>query len=234
MNYPSDAAVDHAPWQTLLTQYVDTNGRVAYRDLQAKDATTFAQYLMTLTQARLDGLSEAEEKALWINAYNAVIVSGILQGYTAENILKRKRLFSWYALPIAGKDRTPDEIEHEILRKKFRDPRIHFAIVCASTSCPKLRAEAYVAERLEQQLDDAARQFVNDPARNRIEQQQIALSLIFKWFAQDFIEHAGSVANFLHRFVTDDKKGIVERLSGDPEYFTYNWTLNAQEGQRIP
>lgn len=172
VNHPSDAAIDHSPWNTLLTQYVDTDGRVAYRDLQAKDAPTFARYLTTLAQARLDGLSEAEEKALWINAYNAVIVSGILQGYTAENILKRKRLFSWYSLPIAGKDRTPDEIEHEILRKKFRDPRIHFAIVCASSSCPKLRAEAYVAERLEQQLDDAARQFVNDPARNRIEPQR--------------------------------------------------------------
>jgi Protein of unknown function, DUF547 len=233
VNHPSCAAVDHAPWNTLLTQYVDTNGRVAYRDLQGKDAAKFEQYLTTLAQAQLDGLSEAEEKAFWINAYNAVIVSGILQGYTAENVLKRKRLFSWYSLRIAGKDRTPDEIEHEMLRKKFRDPRIHFAIVCASTSCPKLRAEAYLAERLDQQLDEAARQFVNDSARNRIDQQQIALSMIFKWFAQDFVDQAGSVKSFLQRFVTNDKKGIVEQLSGDPQYLAYNWTLNAQDGQRI-
>ena len=193
----------------------------------------FEQYLTTLAQAQLAGLSEAEEKAFWINAYNAVIVSGVLQGYTAENVLKRKRLFSWYSLRIAGKDRTPDEIEHEILRKKFRDPRIHFAIVCASTSCPKLRAEAYITERLDQQLDDATRQFVNDPVRNRIDQQQIALSRIFTWFAQDFIDSAGSVKSFLQHFVTDNKKAIVERLNGELHYLEYNWTLNAQDGQRM-
>lgn len=92
MNQPSHAASDHTLWNTLLIQYVDTNGRVAYRDLQDKDSARFEQYLMTLAQTQLNGLSEAEEKAFWINAYNAVIVNGILQGYTAENILKRKRL----------------------------------------------------------------------------------------------------------------------------------------------
>jgi Protein of unknown function, DUF547 len=233
VNQPSYAAVDHILWDTLLSQYVDTNGRVAYRNLQSKDAVKFEQYLTILAQAQLAGLSEAEEKAFWINAYNAVIVSGVLQGYTAENVLKRKRLFSWYSLRIAGKDRTPDEIEHEILRKKFRDPRIHFAIVCASTSCPKLRAEAYITERLNQQLDDATRQFVNDPARNRIDQQQIALSRIFTWFAQDFIDSVGSVENFLRHFVTGDKKSIVARLNGELGYLAYNWTLNAQDGQRM-
>jgi hypothetical protein len=233
VNQPSAAAIDHTPWNLLLAQYVDTDGRVAYRDLQNKDSARFEQYLTTLAQARLDGLSEAEEKALWINAYNAVIVKGILQGYTAENVLKRKRLFGWYALPIAGKERTPDEIEHQILRKKFADPRIHFAIVCASTSCPKLRPEAYVAERLDQQLDEAARRFVNDPARNQIEPQQIALSMIFKWFAQDFIDHAGSVKSFLHRFVVEEKKPILASYSGELQYLEYNWTLNAQDGQRI-
>jgi hypothetical protein len=233
VNQSSHAAVNHSAWNALLTQYVDPDGRVAYRDLQEKEATRFEQYLTTLAQAQVEDLSESEEKAFWINAYNAVIVSGILQGYTAENVLKRKRLFNWYSLPVAGKARTPDEIEHQILRKKFHDPRIHFAIVCASTSCPKLRAEAYAAERLDQQLDEATRRFVNDPARNRIDQQQIALSLIFKWFAQDFIDHAGSVKNFLQRFVSEEKKRMVEALSGDPQYLEYNWTLNAQDGQRI-
>jgi hypothetical protein len=233
VNQPSHAAIDHTLWNTLLAQYVDINGRVAYRDLQDKDAARLEHYLTTLARAQLEGLSEAEEKAFWINAYNAVIVSGILQGYTAENILKRKRLFGWYALPIEGKSRTPDEIEHQILRKKFHDPRIHFAIVCASTSCPKLRAEAYVAERLDQQLDDATRRFVNDPMRNRIDQQPLALSMIFKWFAQDFIDAAGSVKGFLQRFVAEEKKSVLASSSGDPQYLEYNWTLNTQEGQRI-
>ena len=165
---PSNAAVDHSPWSALLARYVDYNGRVAYRDLQAHDQARFDSYMATLAQAQVAGMNEAEEKAFWINAYNAMIVNGVLHGYTAESVLARKRFFGWYTLPIAGAERSPDEIEHQILRKKFHDPRIHFTIVCASTSCPRLRREAYVPERLEQQLDEAARGFINDPARNRI------------------------------------------------------------------
>ena len=233
LTQPSVAAVDHSPWTKLLARYVDENGRVAYHDLQVNDSSTFEGYLATLAQARIEEMGEGEEKAFWINAYNAVIVSGVLKGYTAEGLLARKRLFNWYSLPIAGKDRTPDEIEHQILRKKFHDPRIHFTIVCASTSCPKLRREAYVSDRLDQQLDDAARTFINDPERNQITMQSVALSIIFKWFAQDFIDSAGSVANFLLGFVADDKKDILRALADDPQYLEYNWTLNAQSGQRI-
>jgi len=233
-NQPCRAAVDHNPWTKLLARYVDENGRVAYRDLQANDLSTFAGYLATLAQARVEEMSAIEEKAFWINAYNAVIVSGVLKGYTAEGLLARKRLFNWYSLPIAGKGRTPDEIEHQILRKKFRDPRIHFTIVCASTSCPKLRREAYVSDRLDQQLDDAAQIFINDQQRNQITTQTVALSMIFKWFAQDFIDDAGSVANFLLRFVANGKKDMVKALADGPHYLEYTWTLNAQAGQRVP
>src|SRR4051812_16675814 len=130
---PGDAAVDHSPWSVMLARYVDDNGRVAYRDLQAHDQALFDNYLSTLAQAQVASMKEAEEKAFWINAYNAMIVNGVLHGYTAESLLARKRFFSWYSLPIAGEERSPDEIEHQILRKKFHDPRIHFAIVCAST-----------------------------------------------------------------------------------------------------
>lgn len=230
---PSSAAIDHHLWNTLLARYVDENGRVAYRDLQARDRSTLEQYLAMLAQAQVTGLSEAEEKALWINAYNAMIVNGVLQGYTAEGALGRKRFFSWYSLPIAGEERSPDDIEHKILRKKFHDPRIHFAIVCASTSCPQLRREAYVPERLDQQLNDATRAFVNDATRNRIDSQQVALSRIFQWFAEDFIGQAGSVVNFIQRFVEDNKKTILSAKAGDLSYLEYNWTLNAQDGQRI-
>jgi len=227
------AAVDHSTWDTLLRRYVDQDGRVAYRDWQARDLPTFAAYLKTLAETKVEGMSETEAKAFWINAYNAVIIQGVLNGYTAEGLLSRKRLFSWYSILVAGKKRTPDEIEHEILRPTFRDPRIHFTIVCASTSCPKLRPEAYVAERLEQQLDDAAREFINDPQRNRFEVGRVAVSAIFQWFAQDFTEQSGTVVKFLLRFVAEEKKAILESFSRDLQYLEYDWTLNAQPGQRI-
>ena len=230
---PGNAAVDHSPWSVMLARYVDDNGRVAYRDLQAHDQALFDNYLSTLAQAQVASMNEAEEKAFWINAYNAMIVNGVLHGHTAESMLARKRFFSWYSLPIAGEERSPDEIEHQILRKKFHDPRIHFAIVCASTSCPKLRREAYVPERLEQQLDEAARGFINDSARNRITAQHVALSQIFQWFAEDFVRSAGSVPAFVQRFVADDKKAILSAQNGTLQYLEYEWTLNAQDGQRI-
>ena len=227
------ASVDHGPWNTLLTRYVDDAGRVAYRDLQARERTTFAEYLHALAQAQTEGMSEVEEKAFWINAYNAVIVSGILQGYSAEGLLGRKRLFSWFTVRVAGKDRTPDEIEHQILRKKFPDPRVHFTIVCASTSCPKLRREAYVAERLEAQLDDATQAFLIDPTRNQIDARGVALSKIFDWFAEDFKTNAGSVVAFIRRFAPEEKKAMLNLNDSDLRYLDYNWTLNAQAGQRV-
>lgn len=227
------AAVDHSLWDTLLRRYVDQDGRVAYRDWKARDLAAFATYLKTLAEAKVEGMSDAEAKAFWINAYNAVIIQGVFDGYTAEGLISRKRLFSWYSIVIAGKKRTPDEIEHEILRPKFRDPRIHFTIVCASTSCPKLRPEAYVAERLEQQLDEATRAFINDPDRNRFEAGKVAVSPIFQWFAQDFTDPAGSVQKFLLRYIAEEKKAILESVTGSLQYLDYNWTLNAQNGQRV-
>jgi hypothetical protein len=230
---PGSAAVDHTSWTSLLTRYVDDNGRVAYHNLQSRDRAALESYLTTLAQARVEGMGEAEEKAFWINAYNAMIVNGVLQGYTAESLLGRKRFFSWYSLLIAGEERSADDIEHKILRKKFHDPRIHFAIVCASTSCPKLRQEAYVAERLDQQLEEATRTFINDPTRNRIDTQQVALSQIFQWFADDFVQNAGSVVGFVQRFVAADKRSMLTAKKDAIQYLEYNWTLNAQEGQQV-
>lgn len=229
----SQAAVDHGPWSRLLARYVDAQGRVAYRDLQTHDRAAFDAYLATLAHAQTDGMTEAEEKAFWINAYNALIVSGVLQGYTAESLLARKRLFSWFTVRIAGKDRTPDEIEHQILRKKFHDPRVHFTIVCASSSCPQLRREAYTPERLDAQLDEATQAFLHDPTRNHLDAQPVALSRIFEWFAADFINGAGSVVAFVRRFVPEDKRTRLNLTDSELRYLEYDWTLNAQEGQRV-
>jgi hypothetical protein len=230
---PGMAIVDHSLWDALLHRYVDQNGRVAYRDWKTQGLASFEAYLKILAGATVEGMSEAEAKAFWINAYNAVIIQGVLDGYTAEGIISRKRLFSWYSLVVAGKKRTPDEIEHQILRRQFRDPRIHFTIVCASTSCPKLRSEAYLAEHLEQQLDDAARGFINDPQRNRFEIKSVAVSPIFQWFAQDFINQDRTVPKFLLHYIAEEKKAILESFTGELQYLEYNWKLNAQDGQRV-
>jgi len=229
------AGFDQAAWDGLLKRYVDTDGRVAYSDLAARDQKTLDAYLTRVASAEVGDVVTKDAQAFWINAYNAGIVSAVLQGYTAENILRRRSIFRSFTFVVAGTSRTLDAIEHEILRPRFKDPRTHFALVCASSSCPKLRREAYTGANLDTALDEEARRFVNDPTRNAIDTRspKLALSAIFEWFAADFVADAGSVRAFVARHLRDEAGRTVVR---DPEtpitYLDYDWTLNAQPGKR--
>ncbi len=229
---PPAMAVDHSGWDALLQRYVDDAGRVAYRRLAAESDAVLAGYLASLAIAAPEALPPKEQLAFWINAYNATIVAGVLQGYSAENVLKRALFFKSYSRPIAGVDRTPDDIEHGVIRRQFRDPRIHFAVVCAATSCPLLRQEAYVGERLDEQLDDQGRRFLNDPTRNRIDagSGQVVLSPIFKWFAEDFSAAGRRLADVLQPYLSAEQVRLLE--TAEVRYQDYDWRLNAQPGQR--
>lgn len=216
----------HAPFDAILQRHVDADGRVAYRALAAQDGGALDVYLAALASADPAALPEPEQVAFWINAYNAHVLRGVLDGYDAEGLFARKRFFSFYDFPLAGRERTLEEIEHEILRRRFAEPRIHFALVCASTSCPKLRREAYRGDRLDAQLDEQARAFLEDPRRNRIGPgDTLHLSMIFRWFAEDFERAAGSVPEYVRRWVAVPAAPRIE-------YLEYDWTLNAQPGQR--
>jgi hypothetical protein len=217
----------HAPLDALLAKYVDTDGRVAYRTLAQQDAAVLDAYLGALAAADPAALAPPEQIAFWINAYNARVLRGVLDGYSAESFLGRKRFFSFYRFPLVGQERTLDEIEHQILRKRFGEPRLHFALVCASTSCPKLRREAYRGERLDAQLDEQARVFLDDPRRNQFGPGDVVhLSSIFKWFGDDFDQAAGSVPAFVRRYHALPEPARIE-------YLDYDWTMNAQPGQRL-
>ncbi len=233
---PSPAAtVDHAPWDRLLRTYVDDDGTVAYADLRARDREALAGYLRALADAEAPPDGSAEAKAFWINAYNAGVVSAVLDGYSAEGLLRRHALFKRFTFAVAGRGRTLDEIEHRIVRPRLRDARTHFVLVCASSSCPRLRRGAYEPASVEQALDEEARRFVNDPRRNRIDAASgtVELSEIFEWFADDFVRDAGSVGAFVARYVATDAQRALLRARRDRfPYRAYDWTLNAQAGQR--
>ena len=225
-------AADHQLWTLIVAKYVDDDGRVAYRQLQADDRPILSKYLASLGEARIDGFPEKEQLAFWINAYNAMIVEGILEGYSAESFFTRLRFFKSYKQMIVGEERTPEDIEHGIIRPRFQDPRTHFALVCASSSCPKLRQEAYVGDRLDEQLDNQVRRFLSDPSRNRIDPTTgtVELSQIFKWFKEDFTRNGRSLADFLAPYLTSAQ---VQLLRGKrPAYLDYSWAMNAQPGQR--
>jgi len=233
---PASVHFDQSAWARLLSQYVDDQGRVAYKDWLEHDHTSFRKYLDAVGAATPATWPRDEQLAFWINAYNAGLVWAVQQGQTPETLIGRARLFKSWKFRVAGRERTPDDIEHDILRKQFQEPRIHFAIVCASVSCPPLRRAPYAPDSLTLQLDDQARRFVNDPTRNRLDPDAKALELssIFDWFRSDFERSAGSVPRFLAKYVYDAqaREWLLGPAIPPPRYRDYDWSLNQQPFQR--
>lgn len=229
----ADTPFDHSAWTRLLERYVDDQGRVAYRDLAANDAAALDAYLAALASAQPAGWSRDEQLAFWINAYNAVIVKAVLDGHSAESLLGRYRMFFRYARVVAGESRTPDVIENRIIRPSG-EIRIHFALVCASTSCPKLMRRAWTAATLDQDLDAEARRFVRDPARNeiRVGAAEVRLSEIFDWYEDDFGGSDDAVRAFVARFSDEAQSAYLTEREPEVGHLDYDWTMNAQPGQR--
>jgi len=216
--------VNHDLWTNLLQQYVSENGNVNYQRF-VKDKIQLEKYLNTLSENPIgNNWTEAEQMAYWINAYNAFTVKLIVDHYPLKSIKDisngiLNKPWDIKFFKIGGVDFDLNTIEHEILRKDFSEPRIHFAINCASFSCPKLRNEAFVAERLEEQLEDQAKAFIHNPDKNIINEKETKLSKIFNWFESDFTKQE-SIASFIKkRHDSFNEKNKVE-------YLEYIWTLN--------
>ncbi len=216
----------HDPFDGVLDSHV-SGGRVDYSAV-AKDPR-FQSYLEDLSRVKADGLPSRQEKlAYWINAYNAFAIKGILDGYSPGSFFGRISFFKTTSYDAGGTPIDLYALEREVL-VPMDEPRIHFAIVCASHSCPHLRSEAYTAEELERQLDQNARAFINDPQKNRFDRDnKVAhLSKIFDWFDADFAKHSGSVLEYVAQYVADPELA-KELQSGDYtiKHLSYDWTLN--------
>jgi hypothetical protein len=230
-NHSSFAPPDHAIYGQLLKKHVSPNGDVDYVGLTS-DSAVLNQYLLSLRTTPPDPKrwTRNEQVAYWINAYNAFTLQLIIEHYPVESILKIGSgvSLSFFNSPWdkrfiqIGKQRLDlNNIEHGILRKKFNDARVHMALVCASKSCPPLRNEAYRADVLDAQLDDQSRRFLNDPTRNNIATDRLAISMIFKWYQADFIRDGSSVMAFIRKYSNT-------QIAPDAtiEYLPYNWQLN--------
>lgn len=221
--------LSHERWDVLLKKNVRDDGRVDYRGFQ-RDSQELNRYLKTLETTPPDPKTWTtdEQMAYWINAYNAYTIQLVIRHYPVESIKDIKRgvtfvntVWDIKFIRIGGKSYDLNNIEHGILRKDFKDARIHAALNCASVSCPPLRREAYTAAKLNQQLDAAMRSFVNDPVRNRISAGKAEVSEIFKWFDGDFVRDAGSVKAYINRYAKTpigDKTPLA--------YIGYDWKLN--------
>ncbi|ALJ00594.1 DUF547 domain-containing protein [Rufibacter tibetensis] len=219
--------VSHAAWDQQLKKYVAANGRVNYKAWK-QDRAALQSYLKLLgDNAPNNKWSRVDQLAYWINAYNAFTVERILMDYPVKSIkdLGGKVTFVntvWDQkfIKIGGKMYDLNNIEHNILRKKFEEPRIHFAIVCASESCPRLRNEAYVGSRINAQLEEQTVQFINDSTKNKISANQAELSEIFNWFGGDF-KKKGTLLQFINKY-SRTKVNPSAKIS----FMNYDWALN--------
>ena len=219
MQISANCQPKHQLWNDVLTSFVDDEGNVNYKALQ-KDASALRNYLSALTVEQPNSTwSESEIKAYWINAYNAYTLKLIIDHYPLNSIKDLNKPWDINLIPYEESLTSLNFIEHEILRK-MNDPRIHFAIVCASTSCPKLQNSAFIASTLDKQLNTCTREFLSDTSKNDLSEETLELSKIFKWFRKDF-EINGSLIAFISNY-TDIKIRPDARI----KYKNYNWDLN--------
>jgi len=229
------AAFDHSPWNSLLKTYVDDQGRVAYRSLAANAESELDGYLAAVAVANTTTMAEKEALAFYLNAYNALVFKGVLDGGDGEGLFARRRFFRVTTYQIAGETFNLEDLENELIRTRFNDARIHFALVCGASSCPFLVRQAYTAENLDELLDRQGRQFLADPTRNPLGPgpSGVRVSRIFKWFREDFERDAGSLGKYLAQWTPPGQPACLTSDSCSFDFVRYDWTLNAQPGERL-
>ncbi len=212
--------IDHQLWDELLKRHVSDQGRVNYSSFKNEIAQV-NQYIEALSREaeEINVRSKEEQLAFWINAYNACTVKLICDNLPLSSIKDLSRPWKQTVLKSKNNSWTLDDIEHDILRK-FDEPRIHFAINCASKSCPILSNEAYRGDQLETQLNRAARVFFNDSTKNKYTEKRLNLSRIFLWFKRDF----GKTEDLIQLINKYTEQNFALNLP--ISYLSYDWSLN--------
>lgn len=252
---PKDGFADRA-YAEVLGQYVDDRGLVDYNALKANRATldSFLDSMANLAPDEYEKWGKQQQIAFWINAYNSLTLRAIIDNYPIRSSFFASLRFPknsirqisgvWDELrfKVMGRDMTLDQIEHEVLRKQFEEPRIHMALVCAAMSCPPLRNEPYAGDRLDEQLADQSEKFLRRTNNFRVERTagrkgKVYLSSIFDWFGGDFVGHypargftksgaEGAVVDFVSRHVPESDREFLKTGDYSIRYTDYDWTLN--------
>ncbi|MEX0290614.1 MAG: DUF547 domain-containing protein [Flavobacteriaceae bacterium] len=216
------APIDHSSWDMLLKRHVDIHGNVDYKNFH-KDKQPLTDYLEYLAQHVPDPISGKNELlAYYINLYNAGTVKLILDNYPTKSIKDINSPWSRKWIKVGDQMLSLGHIEHKILRK-MNEPRIHFAINCASFSCPKLLNIAFTSANTQALLEQASKDFINDPTRNKITKDRLELSNIFKWYKKDF-RVGGSLRTYIDQFST-----VNVAPNAKIKYLKYDWSLNEKK-----
>jgi len=225
-------ALTHAAWDGLLKKYVDDQGMVNYKGFKA-DSLALNAYLQDVSQhLPSQSWTPTDRLAYWVNAYNAFTIQRVIRAYPLKSIKdlggpKTLVNTTWDQrfITLGGDKYSLNDLEQRIIRKQFNDNRIHAALVCAAMSCPRLRNEAYTGPRLNEQLDAQGREFVNNPAKNKLTPaDKPQVSAIFSFYPKDFAKNgSASIQDFINRYAT-------QKIRSDAPltYLEYNWALNEQ------
>lgn len=229
--------IDHSAWNTFLGQYVlqgeDGINRVRYAGVSDTDRQQLRGYITALEQLPIRRYSAAQQLAYWINLYNAVTVDIVLQHYPVSSIRDIDISPGFFAdgpwgkklLTIEGQPVSLNDIEHRILRPIWQDPRLHYALNCASLGCPNLSISAYNADTIDTLLDQAATAYVNNPRGVSFINGKLYVSSIYSWFRDDFGKSDSAVIDHLKHYASaplQDKLADTGHIAGD----RYNWSLN--------
>jgi len=224
----SASAFDHSAFTGVLKTYVDGKGMVNYKALKSNRGALDAYLKKTgaVPEKEFKSWSKDEQLAFYMNVYNAETLQFIIDNYPVETI---KDLGGFLSTPwdkkvvtLFGDPTTLNTLEHKIIRKQFDEPRIHFALVCAAVSCPPLRREAYTAAKLDSQLDNQARIFLQQKEKNRIEGDTLYLSSIFDWYGGDFETKKRTLNQYVDPYIDGNAVGK------EVEFTEYDWGLNEQ------
>jgi len=234
----STETVDHAAWDRLLKRYVidhnDGIARVSYSAFSDADEKSLITYIEALESVAVSGLNRDEQFAYWVNLYNAVTMALIVQSYPVETIRDIDISPGFFSdgpwgkklVTVEGEEISLDDIEHRILRPIWKDPRIHYAVNCASLGCPNLLAEAMTASNKETYLDTAARTFVNHPRGADVENGKLRVSSIYSWFEEDFGGSEAGVIEHLKKYANDDLRAALQSINSISSD-RYDWALNS-------
>lgn len=222
-----------ATWDNLLRKYVNDQGQVAYGPWQQESLAELEQWLTEVMDVDLQALDSRQAIAFLLNLYNALTIRQVLNQYPINSIrpqvlgipnwLAFLRFFTRTVYTLNGQSLSLNTIEHRILRQQYPEPRMHFALVCASIGCPLLRPEAYVPDRLTDQLEEDRERFINNPDKVRYDAASKTLycSKIFKWYQTDFLTVADSIPTYITRYSKTQLPPAVTMV-----YLPYSWNLN--------
>ena len=230
--------IDHTEWDRLLKKYVsqhkDGINRVAYHRVRKPDRRSLDAYIKRLANTRISTYNRDEQRAYWINLYNALTVQEILTNYPVSSIKEIKSgLFAagpWQMtlVRVEGTELSLDDIEHRILRPIWRDPRIHYAVNCASIGCPNLIKTAFTADNAEALMESAAKAYINHPRGVKVVNDRLRVSSIYVWFKEDFDNSDSGIIAHLQQHAQPELLEKLKSVTGIDGHI-YDWSLNGGE-----